>query len=656
MKHLILIVLSLLLTTGSVAQLSSSDQSGEILYICSYNADTYYSIEFINDFVGEYTKLGGKRKMAIEAMNCNTLDQYRTWMSSLEEILKKHPNPSMVVLYGPEAWSCYLSLTDEKWKKVPLCLVASQKYGASMEFDDIPVIHRTIENPGYIVDYTQNMSDFNVKMCYYYEYGVVEDVQIILHLNPSINTLAIVGDNSYGGYSMLRYSTEMIRKNFPKLNVVEIDGVRVDTETASDIVNRLPDNSAIIYAIWRYDRNGTIALNVDQQVFGSRPKMPVLSITGRGFGKWTLGGSNPHYDWHDGRIHPALLAYELLDQRMNIEPYFYRCPNYYQFDLEIVDRLGLDPTLLPDGSVFIHNKLSFTDLYVMYKTEFILSIALLIILLMAFGIMVVYTVRMNIMKQKLEISTEQLKADKKLLEENEAILVTEKEKAEESDKMKTQFMRNISHEIRTPLNAIQGFSQIILDSGSTIDEDAKKNLSQRISQNVEVVTSVVDDILEFSDIESSYYSVKKTHVRCTDLCKDVLYIAENKRKPQVAFNFTSEVEDNMLMYTDAKLVKDVLVQLLKNAFKFTTSGAVLLRCAMDNDGKVVFSVTDTGPGIPEDKSEYIFERFKKLDEFAQGTGLGLSICRIIAEKLDGEVYLDTTYRGGAKFVFTVPLK
>lgn len=77
---------------------------------------------------------------------------------------------------------------------------------------------------------------------------------------------------------------------------------------------------------------------------------------------------------------------------------------------------------------------------------------------------------------------------------------------------------------------------------------------------------------------------------------------------------------------------------------------------MDNDGKVVFSVTDTGPGIPEDKSEYIFERFKKLDEFAQGTGLGLSICRIIAEKLDGEVYLDTTYRGGAKFVFTVPLK
>ncbi len=129
------------------------------------------------------------------------------------------------------------------------------------------------------------------------------------------------------------------------------------------------------------------------------------------------------------------------------------------------------------------------------------------------------------------------------------------------------------------------------------------------------------------------------------------------RKPEsVKLYFTSEVDDDYRITTDANRLRQVLINFLTNAEKNTEQGEIHLYCSIsENPGKVTFSVTDTGTGIPEDKVEMIFERFKKLDEFKQGTGLGLNICRIIADRLHGEVKLDKSYTNGARFLFILPV-
>ncbi|MCQ2203945.1 MAG: ATP-binding protein [Bacteroidales bacterium] len=655
MTRLTVILCSIMMALAAIAAPKATEED-EILFISSYNADTFYANEFTNDFINAYTKVGGKCHLSIEMMNCSSLDQHELWMPAMKEILKKHENAKMIILYGGEAWACYLSLTEEKWRKVPICLVASQIYGACMEFNDIPSIHRNDDNRSMIINFSECMEGFNVKMCYYYEYGIIEDIQVIKHLDEKINTIAVVGDNSYSGYSMLRYSVEMLKKNYPKLNIIEIDGIREASQSAQEIVKNLSSNAAIVYCVWRYDRNGTFSLNLDRQIFGSRDDIPVLSLTGRGFDSWTLGGSNPHYDWYDGRMHPSLLTYELVDQGMDIEPYFYKCHNFYQFDLKLMTKYGYDQDLLPDGAMLINSKMSLSNLYDMYKSEIILSIALIAVLLLTIGILSVYSVRMSKMRKSLQASAEQLKVDKKLLEENEHNLIIARDNAETSDRMKTHFIHNISHEIRTPLNAIQGFSQIMLDPSLTLDDEAKANLSQRIWSNVEQVTTIVDDILEYSELEGDEYVINKSSICVEELCSDLQPVVSSHLKDKVNYECQINLPGGFEINTDVKLVKDVLLQFLKNACKFTTSGFIRLSSSLSEDKSCIkFEVKDTGPGVPASQATYIFERFKKLNDFAQGTGLGLSICKKIATKLSGEVYLDTTYKEGANFVFTIPI-
>ena len=130
------------------------------------------------------------------------------------------------------------------------------------------------------------------------------------------------------------------------------------------------------------------------------------------------------------------------------------------------------------------------------------------------------------------------------------------------------------------------------------------------------------------------------------------------RKPgEVELHYTSDVADDFSILTDEKRLQQVLINFLTNAEKHTEEGEIHLHCsASENPGKITFSVTDTGPGIPADKQDTIFERFEKLDEFKQGSGLGLNICRLIADRLNGEVKIDKNYTKGARFLFILPLK
>ena len=226
--------------------------------------------------------------------------------------------------------------------------------------------------------------------------------------------------------------------------------------------------------------------------------------------------------------------------------------------------------------------------------------------------------------------------------------------AEHSDRMKTMFIQNMSHEIRTPLNAIVGFSQLMLSPDIELDDDERQEFARTIRHNSELLTTLVGDIISLSELESGRYEIQLSDTNVNGLCLLALKTVEHKRRRDVDLRFETNVDNSFVIKTDTRRVEQVLINYLTNAIKYTQKGSITLGCDYDRDKKTVtFSVTDTGQGIPLEKQKEIFERFSKLDNFHQGTGLGLNICNLIAEKLGGTVGVDSTYTGGARFLFTL---
>ncbi|MCQ2147891.1 MAG: HAMP domain-containing histidine kinase [Bacteroidales bacterium] len=229
------------------------------------------------------------------------------------------------------------------------------------------------------------------------------------------------------------------------------------------------------------------------------------------------------------------------------------------------------------------------------------------------------------------------------------------EKAKESDAIKTRFLQNMSHEIRTPLNAVVGFSQLLSLPDGINTEQEKNEYSNYILNNSEMLTMLIDDIISLSDVENGNYKINKSKKNCNDIIRHAIKSVEHRVSPGVTLKWESDFTDEDLILTDERRVQQVLINLLTNACKHTEKGTITIRCCSEkNNGYVNFEVIDTGTGIPKDKAEKIFDRFFKIDEFKQGAGIGLNICKIITSKLGGELYLDTTYENGAKFVFSIP--
>ena len=248
------------------------------------------------------------------------------------------------------------------------------------------------------------------------------------------------------------------------------------------------------------------------------------------------------------------------------------------------------------------------------------------------------------------------KANLELHRKNEE-LSEARDQAEAANKVKSIFLQNMSHEIRTPLNSIVGFSQLITSPGTDLSPEEKQDFSHLIQHNSHLLLTLVGDILSAAELESSRYTMKIAAHNCNLLCREAIATVEYRKPQGVNLRYTSEADDHYKLNTDGQRVCQVLINFLTNAEKHTTRGEIHLHCSLtENPGKVTFSVTDTGTGVPPEYSETIFERFEKTNNFQQGTGLGLSICRLIAKRLKGEVWLDKEYKDGARFVLVLPVE
>lgn len=248
---------------------------------------------------------------------------------------------------------------------------------------------------------------------------------------------------------------------------------------------------------------------------------------------------------------------------------------------------------------------------------------------------------LNRQNRKLQESTQKLKAAQK--------------RADESIQAKSLFLSNMSHEIRTPLNAISGFSEIQI-SQPDMDQEMRGECNNIIRENSMLLLKLLNDVLDLSnlDIENMNFSFDNHDV--VSIGRSLINMLQSiKHSSNASILFETEV-DKLVLHTDENRLRQLLINLLINATKFTKEGNITLSISVDKQGEnALFAVTDTGCGIPLEKQKSVFSRFEKLNENVSGTGLGLSICQSIIHRLGGDIWIDSSYNKGARFVFSHPI-
>jgi len=612
----------------------AAQDTRSILIICSYNPAAHQTSVTISDFMDEYTRCGGKYNIEIENMNCKSFSEAPQWKGMMQQILSKYTEtqrPELIILLGQEAWASYLSQEDSLVAQIPAMCSLTSRNAVILPEDTINLKEWMPESVDFFSD---DLGHHKVKAGFVYEYDIEANIQLLKHFYPDTRHIAFISDNTYGGVAMQALVREKMKK-FPEMDLILLDGRSNTIYTILDQFQKLPENTAVMVGTWRVDMNESYFMrNATYMMMEANPTVPAFTPASIGLGYWAVGGVIPAYRSFGREM--AREAIRLLDNPKDTVSHVEIVGSKAVLDYKKVKELKLDTKSLPFHVEIVGKPVSF---YQEYMYQIWAAISIFVILAGGLIISLFFYFR-----------TKRLKDD---LQRSEVDLREAKDRAEESNRLKSAFLANMSHEIRTPLNAIVGFSDVLTAEGSS-DED-RKGYSEIIKSNSDLLLRLINDILDLSRLDADRVRMTKEPCDVVQLCRLVLTSVDFSRKSNNKFVFTSKHED-FVINTDVQRLQQVIINLLSNSAKFTQDGVITLDFSVDEGRKLAFfSVTDTGCGIPKEKQKLVFERFEKLDEYAQGTGLGLSICKLTVEKWGGEIWVDPDYTEGARFVFSMPV-
>ena len=621
----VLFFLLLALIPGTLrAQVDSRE--GIILVVASYNPDTRRMSGFISDFEQAIVQKKVPYEIVVEDMGCKGLSEAPQWQERMRDILdryRKNKQLKAVVLLGQEAWASFLAQGDFP-DDIPFFGCYASVNGIALSSLNVPQ-----RDWSYSVDMAALADSIGTAGGCLNRYDVDKNIDLIRSLYPDVRNIAFVSDNTYGGVSLQALMRrEMLR--YDDLRLIQIDS-REGSDSVVSRITRLPQHSALLIGTWRVGDDGQYLMySAMNDLIAENPTVPVFTLSGAGLVSVAIGGYNPKYKSGAGEIagqiagyyhgKPGAVHFELSDGE-------------YRFNANKLKEFDIAEYKLPAGSVVVDN----TEAQLRKYRSVIYSSVAALILLSLIAVFIYFLYYKN-------------KRLRNVLENREAELIEAKEKAEESDLLKSAFLANMSHEIRTPLNAIVGFSSLL--TSAEISPEEREEYSAIISTNSELMLTLINDILDISRLETGKIHFAYEDIDIPSLCQQVIMTTTHNRREGVECVFESSYETYTLR-TDVQRLSQVLINLLTNANKFTEQGRITLSFeVLEKEGMVRFAVADTGCGIPPEKQAKVFDRFEKLDEFKQGTGLGLAICRQIVMKVGGKIWVDGTYTSGSRFVFT----
>lgn len=617
--------------------LAVSKDESPILIICSYNPAAHQTSVTISDYMEEYTRLGGQRDIIIENMNCKSFSESPLWSDMMTQILSKYQgkkHPAQIILLGQEAWAAYLSQRDSMQVKVPvMCSLVSSNV---VMLPKDTVSHLDSWMPESVDIFDDHLNIPELKSGFINRYNIEDNLRMIQTFYPKTEHIAFISDNTYGGVTMQAMVREEMEK-FPDLDLILMDGRKHTIYTIVEGLRHLPENTVIMVGTWRVDMNeGYFMRNATYAMMEVTPAIPAFTPSSVSLGYWAIGGVLPDYRKVGREM--ALESIRMDNAPENAERNLEIIGCKAVLDSRKVKEWGLNPAALPFDVQIINQPVSF---YQQYMYQIWSACALFVIVTLGLFISLFFYFRTKRLKDEL------LKSEKDLR--------VAKDRAEESNRLKSAFLANMSHEIRTPLNSIVGFSDVLAVGDTT--EEEQQSYYQIIKTNSDLLLRLINDILDLSRLEANRVILTWESCDVVLLCRQVVAsVSLSRQSSDNQFLFTTSFE-SYRMETDVQRMQQVIINLLSNADKFTKKGKITLDFSVDEETQMaVFSVTDTGCGVPKEKQKLVFERFEKLNEYAQGTGLGLSICKLIVYKWKGAIWIDSDYTGGARFVFSHPLK
>ena len=617
----------LLILLGAVhSRLSAhADKTREdVLFLNSIN----FNLPWAKD-VFWYTHQALQKKnisVKAESLSVPALCNRKEAAAVVEQLRRKYDvPPRLIVFIGDPGWIVCRELFDDVWKDVPVIITnARDRLPATL---DILLSHEELTESNTVPAYEWRKG-YNVTTLGQVYY-VKETIGLMRQLMPDMKRLAFISDDRYISEAVRGDVEQAMTGSFPELAFEQLSTRNISTEMLLDTLKGYDKTTGLIYYSWfethNQDDNNYLFDHI-QEIITRFVHSPLFLLAPEDLSNNTFAGGyyvsvESFGDSLLQLIHRVLEGEFPRDipPALGGKPAAYLCyPALQSYDIPV--------SLYPKEAVYINLPVSFFE---QYKKEILMTVVLLLVVVSAVGYYI------HILKR----AHQRMK---------EAQL-----KAEEANQLKSAFLANMSHEIRTPLNAIVGFSNLL-----SMVEDKEEMLEYAgiIETNTELLLQLINDILDMSKIESGMYDFHVTQVDANQLMSEVEQVARLRiRTDEVSLSFAERLPQ-CVFHTDKNRLIQVLTNLVVNAIKFTSQGEIQIGYRLQDAHTLYFYVSDTGCGMSAEQCEHVFERFVKYNTFIQGTGLGLSICKMIIEKLGGEIGVQSESGKGSVFWFTLPYR
>lgn len=529
-------------------------------------------------------------------------------------------------------------------------------------FPNVPVVFAGISNP----------EDYPLEDSFYQGFKETSNtdsiIDLVRFLLPDAKSLLVLTDQTTTGKI---YRDELPRQQARFNDFRILFPEVVDADSIISLVRSNAGFDAIFYIRIDQDQSGNPVDN--NGLFEEVRKVARVAIFTNNpihIGKGVVGGlfqSGKKQGEEAAKLLVNLMGAANHDTKKRV----YTTEETYFFDHLMLGKFNIDEKKLPQGAILVNQKNALD------KSDYGVLVGILILAGLIIVILSVVNRMRKTKQQRVDGQLREIETQKKELEEtqrklseviselqvaNERLndsnlnLLEAKKKAEESDNLKSAFLANVSHEIRTPLNSIVGFSSLLLESD--LDEETRKTYVDLIESNTESLLVLIDEIIDLSKIEAQQITLKKQEFSIDGLMAELLQVFDQGHKNARVELRTSVFSKNqeLMVTSDRVRVKQVFINLLTNALKFTDSGYIEMGYFLSGDREVVLYVRDTGIGISKEDHQAIFQRFRKLNENSgrlyRGTGLGLAITQKLVELLGGKIWIESELGEGSTFYFT----